>query len=165
MLDSDEPGTQEDGRMGSEVGPRRVLSRRSFVNLLLGAGVTGWLASVVYPVLKFLIPPEETGIEPEVMNLGPLDGFPPGSSKIFRFGRKPVLLVRTQAGALHALAATCTHLDCLVQYRADLDAVWCACHNGKYDLTGRNISGPPPKPLDQYAVKAVGGQIMVGKHS
>jgi Rieske Fe-S protein len=54
-------------------------------------------------------------------------------------------------------------LQCTVQYRDDLHHVWCACHNGHYDLNGKNISGPPPRPLEQYAVNVRGDEIFVSK--
>ena len=60
-----------------------------------------------------------------------------------------------------ALAATCTHLDCIVQYREDTKQIWCACHNGVYDLNGRNISGPPPRPLKIFDVKVVKDEIII----
>ncbi|MBI5241672.1 MAG: Rieske (2Fe-2S) protein [Elusimicrobia bacterium] len=139
-----------------------MITRRKFLNAMLGVGTAGWLGSVVYPVLRYLLPPETTEAEPDTLSLGPAEQFPRGAGKIFKFGKRPVLLIRTKDGAFHALAATCTHLDCLVQYRDDMDAVWCACHGGKYDLAGRNIAGPPPKPLAQFAVKVVDGNLVLG---
>jgi Rieske Fe-S protein len=50
-----------------------------------------------------------------------------------------------------------------VQYKKELGLIWCACHNGKYDLNGRNVSGPPPRPLDEYRVTIQGGEIMISK--
>jgi Rieske Fe-S protein len=41
--------------------------------------------------------------------------------------------------------------------------MWCACHNGHFDLSGRNISGPPPRPLDSLTVNVQGDQIVVRK--
>ncbi len=140
-----------------------MLTRRRLVNLLLGGGILGSLASIAYPVFKFMIPPDENGLDPELMNLGPTEKFPPGSSKIFKFGGSPVILVRSTRGTFHALAATCTHLDCLVQYRADMESIWCACHNGRYDLSGGTISGPPPKPLDRFVVRKIRGEVIVVK--
>ena len=58
-------------------------------------------------------------------------------------------------------SATCTHLSCTVQYRDDLHEVWCACHNGMYDLNGRNVSGPPPRPLESFEVQVRGEEIYV----
>ena len=61
------------------------------------------------------------------------------------------------------MSATCTHLSCTVQYRADVQQVWCACHNGMYDLNGRNISGPPPRPLEAFDVNVKGNEIYVSR--
>jgi Rieske Fe-S protein len=53
---------------------------------------------------------------------------------------------------VRAFNALCTHIDCTVKYRADKGDIFCACHEGVYDLNGRNISGPPPRPLEVYKV-------------
>ncbi len=74
-----------------------------------------------------------------------------------------MLVIRTDTGELRAFNATCTHLDCTVQYREDKKDIWCACHNGTFDLSGRNISGPPPRPLDDYVVNIVDGEIVVAQ--
>jgi cytochrome b6-f complex iron-sulfur subunit len=85
------------------------------------------------------------------------------SSKIFRFGNRPALLLLTAEGEYRALSATCTHLSCTVQYRSDLREIWCACHNGMYDLNGRNISGPPPRPLEVFQVHVRGEEVVVSR--
>jgi len=74
---------------------------------------------------------------------------------------RPGLLIHTSSGEYRAMSATCTHLSCTVQYRDDLQQVWCACHNGKYDLNGRNVSGPPPRPLEAFEVQVQGDEIFV----
>jgi Rieske Fe-S protein len=51
-----------------------------------------------------------------------------------------------------------------VQYRKDMGLIWCACHNGKYDLNGRNVSGPPPRPLEAYKVLVQGDEVIVTKN-
>ena len=57
-------------------------------------------------------------------------------------------------GEPRAFNAVCTHLQCTVEYRAASQDIFCNCHNGVYDLNGRNIAGPPPRPLEVYqAVK------------
>jgi len=80
---------------------------------------------------------------------------------IFKFGTRPGLLVKTPGGELRAYSARCTHLDCTVQYREDIEHIWCACHNGHYDLNGKNIAGPPPGPLQAYDVNLRGDEIIV----
>ena len=72
--------------------------------------------------------------------------------------------MKTPGGELHAFTAICTHLACTVQYREEKQDIWCACHNGIYDLNGKNVSGPPPRPLDPYKVQvAADGKILVSK--
>ncbi len=82
---------------------------------------------------------------------------------IVRFGNKPVLLVRSPTDQFRAFSAICTHLDCTVQYKSDIGMIWCACHNGKYDLSGRNVAGPPPRPLEEYRVVLQGDEIHITK--
>jgi Rieske Fe-S protein len=89
----------------------------------------------------------------------------PNSGQIFRFGSQPAILVKTAGGELKAFSANCTHLGCIVQYRSDLNHIWCACHNGHFDLNGKNIEGPPPKPLEEYIVNVRGDQIVVSKRA
>ena len=139
-------------------------SKRDFLKLLLGGGGLAWLAAVVYPILAYLKPPVQGEVEVTSVKVGPLSGIEKNSGTIVRFGTRPVLLIRTATGELRALSATCTHLDCTVQYRKDLEAIWCACHNGTYDLNGRNISGPPPRPLEQYRVVLQGEDVYLSKN-
>jgi cytochrome b6-f complex iron-sulfur subunit len=140
-----------------------AVNRRQFVNMLLGGGIMGWLASVIYPVLSYLNPPKTPEADVQSVKAGLASQFPVNSGQIVKFGRQPVLLVRTESGDFRAFSATCTHLDCIVQYRTDLKQIWCACHNGLYDLTGRNVAGPPPRPLEEYVVKIVADEIVVAK--
>ncbi|TBR19624.1 cytochrome B6 [bacterium] len=137
------------------------MNRKTFLNLAVGAGGAGFLASMVYPVLRFLLPAEQTEAQPDVLKVGTVKDFGDGASKILKFGRHPIIVIRDAKGGFHALSATCTHLDCIVQYKKDEDLVWCACHNGKYDLSGKNVSGPPPRPLDKYTVKVQGEDLLV----
>lgn len=127
-------------------------SRRRFIDFLLGTGLFMWLASLLYPIAKYLVPPKAAVLYVNSVEAGLLADFPLGSSRIIRFGRKPVIVVRQQNGNFSALSATCTHLSCTVQFKKDTEQIWCACHNGLYDLQGKNIAGPPPRPLAQYQV-------------
>lgn len=139
------------------------MNRRSFVNVLLGGGILGWLGAVLYPVVSYLRPPKSAEPNVNTIKAGKASEFPNDSYQIVKFGRKPVILIRTDTGEFHALSATCTHLECIVQYRSDLKEIWCACHNGLYDLKGRNISGPPPRPLTEYAVNVSEDEIHISE--
>jgi cytochrome b6-f complex iron-sulfur subunit len=136
-------------------------SRRTLLKAFLGGGILASLSSFLYPVLRYLVPPIETNMGVDSVVAATATELKPNSAKIFRFGSKPALLVRTAEGEYRAMSATCTHLSCTVQYRKDVQQIWCACHNGMYDLNGRNVSGPPPRPLEQYEVHVQGDEIQV----
>ncbi|HEY4611381.1 MAG TPA: Rieske (2Fe-2S) protein [Bacteroidota bacterium] len=138
-------------------------SKRDFLQYFLGGSVFAWMASVLYPVLAYLKPPKQAEVEVMSVKVGKLADIQPDTGQIVKFGTKPVILVRAGNGDLYAYAATCTHLDCTVQYRADMGLIWCACHNGKYDLNGRNVAGPPPRPLDEFRVVVQGDEVFVSK--
>jgi Rieske Fe-S protein len=138
-------------------------SKRDFLKLVLGGGFLAWAAAVAYPLLAYLKPPKQGEVEVSSVKVGPLSGIGKDTGTIVRFGNKPVILVRTTSGDLRAFSATCTHLDCTVQYRKDMGVIWCACHNGRYDLSGRNIAGPPPRPLDEFRVVIQGEDVFLSK--
>lgn len=131
--------------------------------MVLAGGFVAWAASVVYPVLMYLKPPKQAEVAVTNVKAGKLSELEKDSGKIIKFGTKPVILVRSGTGEVRAFSATCTHLDCTVQYKKDLGLIWCACHNGRYDLNGRNVAGPPPRPLDEFKVVVQGDEIAVHK--
>lgn len=137
--------------------------RRRFLSWFLGTSAGAMCASVLYPVLRYLVPPEIPEAETSQTVAGHERDLKPNEGRIFPFGGRAAILVRTALGEYCAFSATCTHLNCTVQYRGDLKQLWCACHNGIYDLSGRNVSGPPPRPLESYKVHVVNGEIVVSK--
>lgn len=141
-------------------------SRRSFLNFLVGGSLIAFISTIIYPVYRFLTPPKNVGgPAPATVQDGTVDELKPNSGKIVKFGKTPVILIRTPSGDIRAFGAVCTHLGCIVQYRSDLKQIWCACHNGHYNLNGVNISGPPPRPLAPFKVDIKGDQIFVSKET
>lgn len=139
----------------------KVQSGRRWINILLGSGVIASVASFIYPALRYIIPPlvsESTNRSVLAAKAGELKN---NTSRVFKFGSQPAILIRTSDGQYRAFSAVCTHLSCTVQYRSDTHRVWCPCHNGIYDLKGRNVSGPPPRPLEAYEVHVQGEDIVV----
>ena len=138
--------------------------RRKFLNWFLGTSAGAFLISVTYPLSRYLIPPEieESTASTVTLAIKPTD-VKANSGQIFRFGSQPAILIKDTNGELKAFSAVCTHLACIVQYRSDINQIWCACHNGHFDLNGRNVEGPPPKPLEQYVVNVRADQIVVNK--
>lgn len=140
-------------------------TRRELIRAFAGTTIGASLVSALYPVVRFLIPPEN----PEATSLSVVAGrseeLAPNTGKIFKFGSRPGILIRDSKGELKAFSATCTHLQCTVQYRPDLQHIFCACHDGHYDLNGVPIAGPPPRPLEEYTVNETRGEIVVSRVS
>ena len=138
--------------------------RRKFLTWFLNTTAGAFLISVAYPLSRYLIPPEveESTASTVTLPIKPND-VKANSGQIVRFGSQPAILIKDPNGELKAFSAVCTHLACIVQYRSDISQIWCACHNGHFDLNGRNVEGPPPKPLEQYVVNVRADQIVVSK--
>lgn len=138
-------------------------TRRTFLDWLVGGSAVATLGAIIYPIIKFMTPPHIIESTETSVVAAKLTEVTKNSGKIFKFGNKPGLLVRTEGGELKAFSATCTHLDCIVQYRSDTKQIWCACHNGQYNLSGKNIGGPPPRPLEEFKVNTRGDDIVVSR--
>jgi cytochrome b6-f complex iron-sulfur subunit len=146
-------------------------SRRNWLANCLGGSIAATFAVLLYPVARFLRPKASA-------NSGALELVAPyrmdelvraqkeGKALApFDFGGKPCILFlaldATGNGEPRAIDAVCTHLQCTVEYRPGPQDLFCNCHNGVYDLNGRNIAGPPPRPLEVY--RAVVGNGEKGK--
>jgi len=139
------------------------VNRRRFLDGVLGTGFISTVAAMMYPVWRYLIPPASG--EPAVQSVVAAQAslVKANSGMVFKFGSKPGLLIRTAEGELQAYNAVCTHLQCTVQYKADTAQIWCACHNGLYDLKGNVVSGPPPRPLERLTVNQRGDDVVVSR--
>jgi cytochrome b6-f complex iron-sulfur subunit len=131
--------------------------RRSFLTWFLGGSVTALLASILYPIARFLGTPRVPEAATSQVQVGPTNdpelvekGF-----KIVPFGNQPVIVIKLSETDIRAFSAVCTHLACIVEYQKAKRDIYCNCHGGVYDLHGRNISGPPPRPLAPYTVHLV----------
>ena len=141
----------------------QAAGRRKFLELLLGSSMAASLVSILYPILQFVLPPRAAELDADTVVAAKVDELGLNAAKIFRFGNRPGLLVRLSDGSYRAFSAICTHLNCTAQYRNKESDIWCACHNGVYDLQGRNVSGPPPRPLEVYDVHVRGEEIVVAR--
>lgn len=140
-------------------------ARRWWLAFMLGSSVLASLAAIFYPILKFVLPPQTGELDADTVVAAKANELAPNAAKIFRFGNRPGLLIRIPEGGYRAFTAICTHLNCNVQYRGREHDIWCACHNGVYDLQGRNVSGPPPRPLEEFDVHERGDEIVVARRA
>jgi nitrite reductase/ring-hydroxylating ferredoxin subunit len=150
---------------GSAAMEPKPFPRRKLLDGFLWSSISALAASVLYPVVRYLSPPripESTGAR---VLAGKVSELAQEGWKIFPFGSSPGILIEIGPGEFRAFSATCTHLECTVQFEKTSRRIWCACHNGYYDLNGKNVAGPPPRPLTPYAVQVVGDDIFVERRS
>lgn len=139
--------------------------RRKFIGWAFFSSLTAFFATIFYPILRFVMPPAIAESRQNSVTAATIDELKPNSGKIFPFNNRPAILIRLENGEYRSFTAVCTHLQCTVQYRDDWHIIWCACHNGKYDLKGQVISGPPPSPLEEYDVQMQDNNIIVSKRA
>jgi Rieske Fe-S protein len=132
----------------------------------LTGAISATVVAIFYPAVCFLRPRRATiSGALEVVAPFKVDELPNAPGNPFNFGGKPCLVVLTPDGAkrrasgerlrsddVRAFNALCTHVDCTVKYRPDRADIFCNCHEGVYDLNGKNVAGPPPRPLEMYRV-------------
>ena len=75
-------------------------------------------------------------------------------------GGKAVIVIRRRSGFV-AFSASCTHLGCLVTWEGADNSFACPRHAAVFDKDGKVVSGPPPAPLEEYAVNEIGGEVFV----
>ncbi|MCW5821459.1 MAG: Rieske (2Fe-2S) protein [Cyanobacteria bacterium TGS_CYA1] len=142
----------------------KKIGRATFVKTAVGGFALLWGGMTLYPVYRYLCPNGEEDASSKIasLDIGKVSDFPAGSGKNFKFGSTPALVIHTTQGDFHAFKAVCTHLGCTVQYRKEKNKIWCACHGGAYDPdSGKNVAGPPPKPLMALKVDIVNDRVII----
>ena len=153
----------------------KELTRRDFIKGM-AAGIGALIGAVIaIPSLVYLLSPSLKAQEDtDAINLGPLENYPVGNTPTrFEFTRTKVngwertatnyglYVVRRNESEVRVFSDICTHLGCRVSWHADQQHYISPCHNGHFDLMGKNISGPPPRPLDEFVSKIENGNLFV----
>jgi len=121
----------------------------------------GLVGAAAYPALRYVTPLSGAAGEIGTLTVGSAKEFMPNSAKIVRFGDQPIIVVRDNKGRFHALEALCTHLQCVVSYDKGTGLINCGCHHAVFTLSGKNISGPAPRPLKARAVRVLGDSVVL----
>jgi cytochrome b6-f complex iron-sulfur subunit len=137
-----------------DVGRRRFLSQA-----VMGFGAIFGLGLLVVRFLQFLVPaPKPRRLE--AVLIGNEAKVPVGEAVAMDLGTHRLMVLRTEEGVV-AFSRRCTDLGCLVSWNRERQQFVCPCHQGVFDKTGRNIAGPPPRPLDRFEVVKRGEQLYV----
>jgi Rieske Fe-S protein len=140
-----------------------LVTRRTFLNTLFGGWVLALFSGSVYALFKFAFP--TLGKEPDFVVLKATDflDIPLNSVKPFAWGGKLGFFFKKENGVTTALKGVCTHMECNITYKPEQKKFYCACHKGWFDQNGRNIEGPPPKPLELFDVKVENEKLIIAR--
>ena len=150
------------------------LNRRDFIKATTAfiGGLIG--ITIGLPTIAYLLSPSLHKSEDEsVVDLGSLDKYPLGIPTLFEFTRTKVngwertglsygiFVLRQTEKDVRVFSDICTHLACRVSWHPDQQHYISPCHDGHFDIVGNNISGPPPRPLDEFVTKIENGDLFV----
>ncbi len=150
------------------------LSRRDFFKVVgsFVGSIMGLLMGV--PLIAYFISPalEKQGGE-KWIRAGKLDDYPPEEPTLFTFTITKkygweksaqsygVYIIRHNDNSVTVFSNICTHLSCRVRWKPELGEFVCPCHDAHFAKDGRVLSGPAPRPLDQYEHKVEDGILYI----
>ena len=142
----------------------KKISRRRFLDYLLGGTIVVSISSALGVIFSFIYPPKkEGGAEAqEKLEVGPASEIPEGKAKPVVFQNKNVMVIHVKEG-FFAVDMKCTHLGCMVEWDLYKGVLFCPCHAAYFDYKGKVISGPAPLPLPMYKVEIIQDKIYVAK--
>ncbi len=150
------------------------LSRRRFLGGTIQA-IGALVAAVVgIPIIGYILSPLLETSTSQWREVGTIGDFRVGQTELTIFSairqngwlrqeeRIPIYVRRVAESQFFVLSPQCTHLGCMVQWNSSAQEFLCPCHAGVFDADGKNIAGPPPRPLNRYDAKVENGRLYVG---
>ncbi len=150
------------------------LTRRDFIKAAMAAIGGAVSAAVGLPALAFLLSPSvRAGKQGVWVDLGPLDTYVLNTPTLFQFADVQVngwertavaygaFVVRLDESRVRVFSNVCTHLGCRVTWHPDIQNYVSPCHDGHFDILGNVVSGPPPRPLDEFESRVEQGHLHI----
>lgn len=136
--------------------------RRHFLKWLSGGFLSLWALGGAGALAAYLKSPERNEASAERMvSVGKLEDLRVGEARLIQHGIKPFYVLRTDATRVIALSAVCTHMRCILNFDRERKGLLCPCHDGRFDLNGNVVSGPPQRALPGYEVQTRAGEVFV----
>lgn len=136
--------------------------RRQFLKWFSGAFLSLWALGGAGALAAYLKSPKRNEAAAErIVSIGRLDDLRVGEARLVQHGITPFYVLRTDATRVIALSAVCTHMRCILKFDRDRHGLLCPCHDGRFDLNGNAISGPPQRALPSYEVSTRAGEVFV----
>ena len=87
----------------------------------------------------------------------------PGDMKLVEAGDRVLVLINVE-GVLYALDNECTHQGCdLADGELEGNILECSCHGSRFNVMTGAVENPPAEePVQTYAVRIEGEDVLVG---
>lgn len=154
--------------------PPHDVSRSDFVKIVMSFLGTVMTGIIGIPAIGYLVSPATRKAESDAwIALGPLENYPIGVPTPFNFTRSTingwektvnsygVYIIRQDESQVRVFSNICTHLSCRVTWYNDLQHYVSPCHDGHFDIVGMVLSGPPPRPLDEFETKIEASNLYI----
>ncbi|MFT7676338.1 MAG: cytochrome b6-f complex iron-sulfur subunit [Planctomycetota bacterium] len=140
-----------------EVGRRGVLLAGWGMFTLGTATMVGVMVRFLFPNVLYEPPQEFKAGMPAEYAIGAVDT---------RYkATRGVWIVREETG-FYVLSTVCTHLGCTPNWLTGDEKFKCPCHGSGFIVTGVNVEGPAPRPLERFKVTiAEDGQLLIDKNT
>lgn len=154
--------------------------RRRFFELVTPVLIAAIGLIVAIPGVGYVFAPlrrrgSSQGVRPGLSDAGPLSDIPIGEWRfqsvevVHQDGwkkarvRHAIWVRRQNVGdeGITVLSSICPHLGCPINWDLDQSQFFCPCHGGIFAADGRQIGGPPPRPMDPLSFEVRAGRLWV----
>ncbi len=135
-------------------GGEMKINRREFLNLAWLASIGALTLNVTGVTLIFAYPRFKEGEFGGTFILGDSSILPAVGQSPINNPKGKFWLTRTDEG-VRAIYKVCTHLGCLYNWQEQEQRFICPCHGSQFEYDGEFISGPAPRSLDEFVMRAI----------
>jgi menaquinol-cytochrome c reductase iron-sulfur subunit len=154
---------------------QQVVSRRSFLGVLVGFGAAVMGAALSVPLIRFALHPlVATTTKIVWSDVGKLDEFGSLTAPVKKLieveqrdawrrivSEKAVYVLLPENGAVRVLSPICPHLGCSIPWNEEKQEFICPCHGAVFAKDGVRVSGPSPRSMDDLETKIENGIVKV----
>ena len=149
------------------------ISRRKFLKYVLLGSAGAAAAAIAVPLVGYFLSPAWKKSSTQTLPVARVDSIPVGTPTFVRFEERVqdawftttetqgVWVVTKDGKTFIIFDPHCTHLNCPFYWDDTQKIFICPCHGGRFDIDGRVISGPPPRPLDRWESIINQGEIEI----
>jgi menaquinol-cytochrome c reductase iron-sulfur subunit len=148
-------------------------SRRKFMGYTIG-GIAATIAfGYLVPLANYIVRPSLRKPKPEWSQVGSVSDLQADEPRALAFTlvtkvgwtkdkeEQDVWVVKKPDGSLTVFSPICPHLGCGYRWDDATRHFVCPCHLSVYDINGKVLSGPAPRPLDTLPAKVEDGILYV----